>query len=323
MADVFISYKSERRAAAEHLAEILSDYGYSVWWDYGLISGRDFGAQIEKELRAAKAVVVLWCSMSVGSEWVREEAALAKRLNKVIPTFIEKNVDLPLGFSLSQTLDLADWDGSPKSARLDRLLRDIGALVGRAPKPNMEGLERTERAWRRFGAPPLREFALIDALERKLPPRTLPGALFTQDGGAAASSGASPRRGNVALYAAVGALALAGAGWGAFQATQPQPVAQTPVDLAETMLAGQWRWEGLACGEGPTIAREGDALVVNMEGTPTFRHVVENASAEEVRTRIAEPEQMRGQAYAYRRSGDTLTLTALSDGRIDSWERCP
>lgn len=63
MADVFISYKSERRAAAEHLAEILSDYGYSVWWDYGLISGRDFGAQIEKELRAAKAVIVLWCSM--------------------------------------------------------------------------------------------------------------------------------------------------------------------------------------------------------------------------------------------------------------------
>ena len=151
MADVFISYKSERRAAAEHLAEILVDYGYSVWWDYGLISGRDFGSQIEKELRAAKAVVVLWCSMSVGSEWVREEAALAKRLDRVIPTFIEKNVDLPLGFSLSQTLDLADWDGSPKSAKLDRLLRDIGAFVGRAPKPNMEGLERTERAWRLQG----------------------------------------------------------------------------------------------------------------------------------------------------------------------------
>lgn len=55
------------------------------------------------------------------------------------------------------------------------------AIGDKAPKPNMEGLERTERAWRRFGAPSLRQFALIDALERKLSPRTLPGALFTQE----------------------------------------------------------------------------------------------------------------------------------------------
>jgi len=176
VADVFISYKSERRAAAEHLAEVLADYGYSVWWDYGLVSGRDFGAQIEQELRAAKAVIVLWCSMAVSSEWVKEEAALAKRLNKVIPTFIER-VELPLGFSLSQTLDLSEWDGAPQSNKLERLVRDVAQFVGRAPKPNLEGLDRTERAWRRFGAPALRDFALIGALERKLPPRTLPGEL--------------------------------------------------------------------------------------------------------------------------------------------------
>src|SRR5262245_21993377 len=114
MADIFISYKSERRAAAEHLAEVLNDYGYSVWWDYGLISGRDFGRQIETELRAAKAVIVLWCSRAVDSEWVREEANLAKQLNKIIPTKIEA-VDLPLGFSLAQTLDLSAWDGAPQS----------------------------------------------------------------------------------------------------------------------------------------------------------------------------------------------------------------
>lgn len=175
MADVFISYKSERRAAAEHLAEVLTDHGYSVWWDYGLISGRDFGRQIESELRAAKAVIVLWCSLAVESDWVREEATLAKTLNKIIPTKIEQ-IDLPLGFSLAQTLDLSAWDGAPQSPKLDRLVRDIGHFVGRAPAPNYDGLERTERAWRRFGAPPLREFALIDALEPKTT-RTLPSTL--------------------------------------------------------------------------------------------------------------------------------------------------
>jgi hypothetical protein len=201
MADLFISYKSERRAAAEHLAEILADYGYSVWWDYGLISGRDFGAQIETELRSAKAVLVAWCSMSVQSEWVREEASLAKRLNKMIPIIIEKT-ELPLGFTLAQTLDLSDWDGAPQSNLLERLFRDIGQFVGRPPKPNLEGLERTERAWRRFGAPTLREFALVNELERKLPPRTLPSALHApseqteksrQETGVGTSSASSQR----------------------------------------------------------------------------------------------------------------------------------
>ncbi|MEQ1863083.1 MAG: toll/interleukin-1 receptor domain-containing protein [Micropepsaceae bacterium] len=180
MADVFISYISERRAAAEHLAEILADYGYSVWWDYALVSGKDFGAQIERELRAAKAVVVLWCGLSRESEWVKEEATLAKRLDKIVPAIIE-NVELPLGFTMTQTLDLATWNGAPQSEDLERLLRDIARLTGRAPVPNKDGLERTERAWHRFGAPSLSGFALVDPIERDRPPRTLPDALSPRE----------------------------------------------------------------------------------------------------------------------------------------------
>jgi hypothetical protein len=58
VADVFISYKRERRNAAQHLARILELNGYSIWFDYRLLSGRDFGLQLEREIRAAKAVVV-------------------------------------------------------------------------------------------------------------------------------------------------------------------------------------------------------------------------------------------------------------------------
>ena len=37
--EIFISYKSERRRAAEHLAETLRRHGYTVWFDYQLVRG--------------------------------------------------------------------------------------------------------------------------------------------------------------------------------------------------------------------------------------------------------------------------------------------
>jgi formylglycine-generating enzyme required for sulfatase activity len=183
MADVFISYKSERRAAAEHLAEILADYGYSVWWDYGLISGADFGPQIERELRAAKAVIVLWCALAKDSKWVRSEATLASRLNTFLPARID-NVELSLDFLLDQTVDLSLWDGAPQGAALAPLLSELGRRV-RPAVANLEGLARTERAWRRFGAPPLAKFALIDPVETRVRERSFAGHV---EAGAAAAA---------------------------------------------------------------------------------------------------------------------------------------
>jgi len=40
MAEIFISYKSERRKAAAHLAKILERCGYTVCYDYSLVKGR-------------------------------------------------------------------------------------------------------------------------------------------------------------------------------------------------------------------------------------------------------------------------------------------
>ncbi len=162
MADIFISYKAERRPAAEHLAEVLRLYGYSVWFDYELASGADFGPQIERELRRAKAAVVLWCSMSRESRWVLEEAHLAERQGSFVPTWLER-VDPPLGFARADTIDLTAWDGSPRSPALDRLLAEIERRVGRRPRPDHHGLAEYERTWRRFGAPALQTFGLVAA----------------------------------------------------------------------------------------------------------------------------------------------------------------
>jgi hypothetical protein len=138
MADVFISYRSDRRNAAQHLARIVELNGYSVWFDYGLLSGRDFGPQIEREIRAAKAVIVLWCSLSRESRWVLEEAELAERLGTLTPAWLER-VDPPLGFARADTIDLTRWDGAPRSHTLDRLLMEVAHRVGRDPVPSVPG----------------------------------------------------------------------------------------------------------------------------------------------------------------------------------------
>ncbi len=181
MADIFISYKSERRDAAEHLCEILRLNGYSAWFDYGLLSGRDFSRQIERELRDARAVIVLWCSRSVESDWVNVEAHLAKRLNKYVPVWIEP-VELPLEFLRDHTLDLTHWDGGPRSTDLDGLFDEMSRLVGRAPRPEVRNLRELEARWSRFGSPTLAQFALSKSIESELDLKTRRTSELIEDG---------------------------------------------------------------------------------------------------------------------------------------------
>lgn len=234
MADVFISYKTERRNAAQHLSRILELNGYSVWFDYGLLSGSDFGPQIERELRAAKAVVVLWCSLSHDSRWVLEEAHLAERLGTLTPVWLEP-IELPLGFGRADTIDLSSWDGSPRSPTLDRLLNEVGRRVGRDPEPSYRGLQTYEETWRSFGAPPLSKFALVDPLDEEARsfgvqsrPRAAAPERPPHRAAPVATRGASLR--NAALAAGAVAVIAAGAAawyWGGAPKPQPQPAPQS------------------------------------------------------------------------------------------------
>lgn len=126
--DVFISYSREDRAAARHFAQSLTNEGLSVWWDAALHSGETFDEVIERELRAAKAVIVLWSPRSVGSRWVRAEATLADRQHKLVPVAIE-SCDRPIIFELTHTNDLADWTGDVRDARWKALVDDVHRLV--------------------------------------------------------------------------------------------------------------------------------------------------------------------------------------------------
>ena len=132
MADIFLSYKSERRPHAERLAALLEAYGYSVWWDVGLAVGSDFAAQIEREIDKAYLVIVLWDQLAVKSEWVKAEAKRARDQGKYVPVVLEPT-ELPLFFQDYQTLDLSDWNGEIDNENVHQLLHHIKQRSGREP----------------------------------------------------------------------------------------------------------------------------------------------------------------------------------------------
>jgi hypothetical protein len=158
MANVFLSYKSQRRAAAKYFSKLMETQGYSVWYDYNLIKGKDFGVQLDRQIRTARVVVVLWCSLSVNSEWVQEEVDLAKSLEKLLPIKIEP-CDLKLGTRRLDYIDLSDWEGDPKSGCLHEFFRHLRIRVGPS-EPDESMIEALQREWRKEGSKKLREFPI-------------------------------------------------------------------------------------------------------------------------------------------------------------------
>lgn len=129
--DIFISYSREDRPAARHFAESFAREGFTVWWDAAIRSGETFDEVIERELRASKAVVVLWSKRSVASRWVRAEATLADRSNKLVPVIIE-HCDRPIIFELTHAAELADWTGDSSDNRWQTLVGDLHRLIDKA-----------------------------------------------------------------------------------------------------------------------------------------------------------------------------------------------
>ncbi|WP_265570780.1 TIR domain-containing protein [Sphingomicrobium nitratireducens] len=122
--DIFISYARADRKFASRFAGALAQEGFSVWWDAALHSGETFDEVIEAKLRAAKAIVVLWSPRSVISRWVRAEATLADRSNKLAPVIIEA-CDRPIIFELTHTSDLSHWDGDTTDGAWNMFVKDL------------------------------------------------------------------------------------------------------------------------------------------------------------------------------------------------------
>ena len=130
MSDIFISYARADRARARMLADSLEAEGWSVWWDQRIRSGEAFDRVIESALANAKCVIALWSRHSVGSDWVRAEAANGLSRGILISALIDEGAALPLRFSQIQTQQLSGWNGPGTSPELQALMADISVVLG-------------------------------------------------------------------------------------------------------------------------------------------------------------------------------------------------
>ncbi len=147
MADVFISYASEDRDRVRPLAEALMGRGLNVWWDRALVAGDDYARVIERELAAAKAVIVVWTQSSVESAFVRDEARSALDEGRLVPVSLDRGVKFPLGFGSYHAEDLTAWNGAADAPQVGLVEEAVRArLEGRAVNAAAVQKQRRTRA---------------------------------------------------------------------------------------------------------------------------------------------------------------------------------
>src|SRR3984957_3888433 len=104
MARIFVSYARRTQPQARLVAETLRAGGHEVWIDDQLLAHRSFTDAIEEQLDAADAVIVLWSSAAVASEWVRAEASRARKAGKLLQARVERCA-LPMPYDQIHCID--------------------------------------------------------------------------------------------------------------------------------------------------------------------------------------------------------------------------
>ena len=132
MAKVFLSYAREDVGAAKELADSIARAGHEVWWDRHIQGGSRFTNEIDRALKDAEAVVVLWSEASVQSAWVQDEAAEGRDSGRLVPAALG-SVKPPLGFRQFHTVSLGSWTGEGTPEGIDDLVAAIASTCGSGP----------------------------------------------------------------------------------------------------------------------------------------------------------------------------------------------
>ncbi|MGH8040581.1 MAG: toll/interleukin-1 receptor domain-containing protein, partial [Rudaea sp.] len=130
MADVFVSYARADKALVAPLVAAIEAKGWSVWWDPEITPGQEFDDQIDAEIDAARAVLVVWTPTSVASRWVRGEAREAAERGILVPVRFEQ-ARLPMDVRAIHTTDLDSWNEDSASPHAQEFLRALSTMIAR------------------------------------------------------------------------------------------------------------------------------------------------------------------------------------------------
>ncbi|MGH8126343.1 MAG: TIR domain-containing protein, partial [Rhodanobacteraceae bacterium] len=128
MADVFISYARADKARVAPLVAAIEAKGWTVWWDPEISPGKEFDDEIDDELQAAAAVLVVWTPTSVASRWVRGEARDGAERGILVPVRFD-NARLPIDVRAIHTIDLDAWHENPSSSVMQDCLKALDAMI--------------------------------------------------------------------------------------------------------------------------------------------------------------------------------------------------
>lgn len=121
--------------------------------------------------------------------------------------------------------------------------------------------------------------------------------------------------------AIIGVVLAVFAGIGVYLLQRGQTMQAETRGFDLSLLAGSYNWEGVTCENGPQVSIDNNQLVFAMTGQPTYRHdVVGGDGVSSFETRVAEPEDHRGETYTL--SLGSSGLSVATNGRTDQWIRC-
>lgn len=145
MSHIFISYSTKDFDFARHLRHLLQDQGFSVWMDETrLQAGQRWWDEIERNINACSAFIVIMSPDAKASEWVEREILVAEKREKpILPVLLSGEVwgrlanvqyeDMTLGMDAVLTAKFVK-----ALEALTQVVSKSEAALPRFPKENLE-----------------------------------------------------------------------------------------------------------------------------------------------------------------------------------------
>ncbi len=93
--DVFLSYAREDLSTVKALVSDIEAEGLTVFWDRHIQLGQQWSDVLDRALRKARVVIVVWSTASVKSTWVKAEATEALALGRLAVAQTSRSATLP------------------------------------------------------------------------------------------------------------------------------------------------------------------------------------------------------------------------------------